>query len=135
MADEQALYEVQVLGVRQYEQQEALLMLEDTAGRELEIPVGLCEGLAIQLALAGTSVGRPLTHDLLLILAEELDAPVGRVLIDDYSQGTFYARLMLTTPEGEIALDCRPSDAIATALRAHAPIYATEAVMQHRSEE
>ncbi len=127
---EQATYAVIVLGVRQqFEQQPPVLLLRDELDRTLEITIGLCEALAIQLALNGTVVGRPLTHDLLLSIAEHLDTPVERVIIDDVSNNTYYARLILATPDGPVSLDCRPSDGIAVALRAHVPIEATDAVM------
>ncbi|MHB9022811.1 MAG: bifunctional nuclease family protein [Armatimonadota bacterium] len=129
------LHPLTVVGIRQQDEQKPLLLLEDEHGRQLEIPIGLCESLAIQLALEQTKIGRPLTHDLLLVLADRLRAPVKRVVIDDLSQGTFFARLILDSLDGEIGLDCRPSDGIAVALRAHVPIMATEEVIAGEGHE
>lgn len=106
-----------------------VLLLEDDLGRTLEIAIGLCEALAIERVLEGQRAVRPLTHDLLLSLAERLEAPVDRVVIDDLSAGTYYARLILNTDDGLVSIDCRPSDGIALALRAHAPIFASDSVM------
>jgi len=131
------LYPVTVLGVQHSSEQEApALVLEDNLGRQFEMsPIGVCEALAIQLALSHTPVGRPLTHDLLLSLADHLLATIESVVIDDYSQGTYYARLLLRTADGPISLDCRPSDGIAVALRANIPIVATDAVIQGEGHE
>jgi hypothetical protein len=130
-----SLHPLTVVGIRQPNEQKPQLLLEDAHGRPLEIPIGLCEALAIQLALEQTKIGRPLTHDLLLVLADRLSAPVKRVVIDDLSQGTFFARLILESPDGEIGLDCRPSDGIAVALRAKIPILATEEVITGEGHE
>jgi len=95
----------------------------DERGVQWEIPIGMCEALAIQNALDEVAVSRPLTHDLLLTLTEQLDVPVARVIIDDFSNDTYYARIILNKPDSEVSLDCRPSDGIALALRAHADIF------------
>lgn len=128
MADYE-LYPITVFGVNQQSEQEAPSLVLDNHERQFEMAIGLCEALAIQLALNHTPVGRPLTHDLLLSLAEHLEAAIDSVVIDDFSKGTYYARLILRTTDGPISLDCRPSDGIALALRANVPIAATEAVI------
>ena len=130
------LHALTVIGIRHAgEQEPPLLVMQDERGRHLEIYIGLCEALAIQLALNKTVVGRPLTHDLFLSIAEQLDARVEHLVIDDVSKGTYYARLLLATAEGEAPLDCRPSDGIALALRAHITIFATDAVMLGEESE
>jgi len=124
------LHPLTVLGVRQNtEEQAPVLMMQDDLGRSLEISIGLCEALAIQLALNKNAFARPLTHDLILSLTEHLEAQVGQVIIDDFSNGTYYARLLLFTSEGEVSLDCRPSDGIALALRTDIPIMVADSVM------
>jgi bifunctional DNase/RNase len=107
-----------------------LLVLRDDHGRTLEIRIGLCEAMAIQLALAGASVPRPLTHDLFVNLTDSLDTRVAYLLIDDFSQGTYYARLVMHTSGDPVKLDCRPSDGIAIALRTGVSILATAQVME-----
>lgn len=113
----------------QDEQGEVTVILADELGRELAIPVGACGAQAVMLALKRVRIERPLTHELLLTLAEYLDARVDRLIIDDCSKGVYYARLLLDTATGPISLDCRPSDGLAMAIRAEAPFFATEMVM------
>ncbi len=123
------LLRVTVDGVQQH-QQEFLLVLRDEFDRELAIPIGICEFTSVQRALDDVKAERPLTHDLFLTLCEDLHATPERVIIDDYSHGTYYARLLLRGPDAEpIVLDCRPSDGITLVLRAHGEVYVTEMVM------
>lgn len=125
-----------VVGIEQLADGEAaVLHLQDDLGRPLSIPVGLCEMVPVQLVLQNTPVSRPMSHDLLRSLIEQLDASLVHVVIDDYSKGTFYARLILNTNDGRISMDCRPSDGIALALRTRVPILATEPVMQQEEHE
>lgn len=116
--------------IQRNEGESPVLVLRDELERVLEIPIGLCEALAIQRALVHEDSGRPLTHALMLNIAVRLHASISRLVIDDYSNGTYYARLILNSPNGSLMLDCRPSDGIALALRVHAPIFASDLVMQ-----
>jgi hypothetical protein len=115
------------------EERVPLLILRDGDARELRVPVGSCEGLAIHVALQQHIVARPLTHDLALRLIERLSTALQRVVIDDLSADTFYASLHLLAGRDEISLPARPGDAVALALRAEAPIYATEEVLARAS--
>jgi bifunctional DNase/RNase len=119
----------------QDEQGEVNVLMEDDLGRQLSIPVGACGAQAIMLALRRVRIDRPLTHELLLTLAEYLDARVDRLVIDDLSKNVYYARLVLETATGPISLDCRPSDGLAVVLRADAPFFATDSVMEGESVE
>ncbi len=120
---------------QQADSESAQLVLQDDLERTFEIPIGVCEALAIQLALNGRTYERPLTHDLLLSLADHLETAVRRLIIDDVSKRTFFARLIIEGPDGELSLDCRPSDGIAVALRAKIPMLATDAVILGKSNE
>jgi len=100
-----------------------LLVLRDEAERELHLPIGSCEAVAIHLALSHQLVPRPLTHDLAVRLLEKLSATVGRVVIGGHPWDGYQAALHLDTPEGEVTLPAQPGDAIAIALRADAPVY------------
>ncbi len=98
--------------------------------RLLPILVGLFEAIAIITELEKRTVYRPMTHDLLKSVIEELGAEVVSVLVSDLKDGTFYAEITLSLNDGEvIKIDSRPSDAMALALRADAPIYVAEEVM------
>lgn len=124
------LHALTVEGVRQQEDQESLILtLRDDLDRTFEMTIGRCEARAIQMVLNHRRAARPQTHDLMLVFADRLDAPISRVIIDDFSGDTYFARLILNSPSGPVSLDCRPSDGIALALRANAPILAYDAVI------
>jgi bifunctional DNase/RNase len=101
-----------------------VVLEEESATRTLTIWVGMVEGNAIRSAIEGVSSARPLTHELLQQVLARLHAKVKRVVVHDVRDNTFYASIVLDVAGREIALDARPSDAIALALRAGSPIYA-----------
>ncbi len=106
-----------------------VLLLRDDMGREVRIPIGSCEGLAIQFALTQQHVPRPLTHDLALQLLAKLSSKLEHVVIDSYSEeGGCHATLELTTSEGPRAFEARAGDGVALALRADLPVFITEDV-------
>lgn len=132
--------EVQVVGVYEHEEQgapghaaPAFVLLRDNQGRQVLIWVGRFEGYAISVALEGMSFDRPMTHDLLKSALDRLGGRVERVLIDDLWQDTYYAKISVSTNGKAIDIDSRPSDAIALALRAKAPIYMAESVLEEAS--
>jgi len=97
--------------------------------RKLPILIGPFESQAIQLVVEATRPLRPLTHDLLKTIIERLDADVDRVVIDDFWNQVFYAKVYITSGEAEIEVDARPSDAVAIAIRFDAPIFVSEALL------
>ena len=98
---------------------------------QLPIRIGTVEAMAITMGLEQKITDRPMTHDLLLKVIESLDAKLTGVSIVDVHDTTFYAELTLTTASGRvISIDSRPSDAIALAVRFHAPIYAEDSVLR-----
>jgi hypothetical protein len=109
----------------------AVVLLHDSAGgRLLPILVGQAEGGAIALAMEGIEPPRPQTHDLLKQMLDRLGVSVASILIDDVRDETFFAQISLSTANGLLEIDSRPSDAIALALRARAPIRALERVLE-----
>ena len=99
-------------------------------GRVLPIWIGQPEATAILLALENVDLPRPLTHDLLKNILETLDAYVERVEITRVQDGTFYAALIIRAEERTLAVDARPSDSIALAVRTGAPVFVAEDVME-----
>lgn len=99
------------------------------APRTMVIEVGVFEANAIALHLEGIVTPRPMTHDLLGHLVSELGATLRDVCVTEIHDSTYFAVAHLDTPVGERAIDCRPSDAIALALRARAPIFVAEEVL------
>lgn len=111
-----------------------LVLRAPDLARLLVMEVGMLEGRAIALEAEGVKAPRPLTHELTLQVIERLGAQVDQVRIREYNDKTFYADLVLQGREGEaFTLDTRPSDAIALALKAGAPIFASDQVMEAAS--
>ncbi len=98
--------------------------------RYLLIWVGNSEGGSIAMALQGMEMPRPLSHDLMQSILTKFGGKVAQVLINNLVEDTFYARIMVEAKGQTFSLDSRPSDAIALALRAKAPIYAEEIVLE-----
>ena len=98
--------------------------------RVLPIFIGASEATAIAIALDGVTTPRPMTHDLLRDVLEELSADVERVVVTELRDKTFFAELHLQRDGGRIVVPSRPSDAIALAARTGTPIFAEETVIQ-----
>lgn len=126
--------EVKVVNVFQYEdkQEHHFVLLQDSRDRKLPIWIGQPEALAIYVGLQKENANfhRPFTHDLLRSIVEKLGAKIERLTIDDMWQDTFYARLVISVDSRWMDIDCRPSDGIAVALRAGAPIYVSDEVLE-----
>ncbi len=97
----------------------------------LPIWVGIFEANAIALQIERIDTPRPLTHDLIKNILMQLDANVDKIVVTDLQENTFYAVIHLRMNGDRITIDCRPSDAIALALRTDAPIYVTEEVINN----
>ena len=106
-----------------------VVLLEDDMSRIVPIFVGLSEAISIYHALAGELSPRPMTHDLFISVLENLNASIKKVLIDDLDGGIYYARLSIKKNSEESEIDARPSDCLALALRAKAPIEIQEKVV------
>jgi bifunctional DNase/RNase len=96
----------------------------------LPIWVGLYEANAIALEVEKSTTPRPMTHDLLKNLVQGLNATLQRVVVTELKNDTFYAVLWLEQDGEVVTIDCRPSDALALALRADCPIYVDEDVLR-----
>jgi hypothetical protein len=109
-----------------------IVVLKDV-GSDAVMPiwVGIFEANAIALEIEKTAAPRPLTHDLTRNLVRHLNGELQRVVITELKDDTFYAVLWLRQGDETVAIDSRPSDAIALALRADCPIYVAEKVMEN----
>lgn len=96
----------------------------------LPIWIGVAEATSIASAIKELEMARPLTHDLLMTIVEEMSLRVERVVITELKDSTYFAELVLTAGEKALILDSRPSDAIAVALRASAPIFVAQQVLE-----
>lgn len=108
----------------------AILLKEVDGKKRLPIIIGAFEAQAIALEIEGIKPPRPLTHDLLKQLTDSLGATVLEIIIDELRDNTFYAKIVLEVSGFSQEIDARPSDAIALAVRAQAPIYVSETVME-----
>jgi bifunctional DNase/RNase len=109
-----------------------IVLLKDKEGdRVLSIWVGIFEANAIALQIENISTPRPMTHDLLRNVISDLDGRVDRIVVCDLKDNTFYAIIHLTVKGERVAVDARPSDAIALALRTRAPILVEERVIDN----
>lgn len=107
-----------------------IVLKEKDGNRILPIVIGLNEASAIKLKISGFSPPRPLTHDLLHSTIENLEANVDKIIIDKLEENTFHAKLILKHNGKIKVIDARPSDSIALAVRAHAPIFVKETVLK-----
>jgi bifunctional DNase/RNase len=109
-----------------------IIILRDKDGqRVLPIWVGVFEANAIALQIENVSTPRPMTHDLLRNVIQDLKASVQKIVVCDLKENTFYALIYLMVGGELVAVDARPSDAIALALRTRAPIFVEDAVIDN----
>jgi uncharacterized protein len=109
-----------------------IIILRDEAGdRVLPIWVGIFEANAIALQIENVSTPRPMTHDLLRNVIQDLDGVVQKVVVSELKENTFFAVIHLVVRGEAVLIDARPSDAIALALRTKAPIYVEEDVIDN----
>lgn len=124
------LVQVYVSGIavdREREHPVVLLKTRENNG-VLPIWIGPAEATAIYTVLAGKTFERPMTHDLMRIIVDVLGASVGKIEITGIQNDTYFARIVLNMNEEVFYIDARPSDSIALALRAGAPIFIEEAL-------
>jgi hypothetical protein len=108
-----------------------IVLKEKDGSRILPIVIGLAEASAIKLKISGFTPPRPLTHDLLHSTIENLEASIDKIIIDKLEENTFHAKIILKAADGTTkAIDARPSDSIALAVRAHAPIFVEDEIIK-----
>ena len=113
-----------------------IVLLKTADGNKfLPIWIGHSEAAAILMKLQGASTPRPLTHDLVTSMLAELEARVTRITVTELRDNTFYASITIQQDGSEIEVDSRPSDAIALAVRAEAPIFADDRVIEESAIE
>jgi len=107
-----------------------IVILRDTQSQLfLPIWIGVFEANAIALRIEGVDPPRPMTHDLLRLVLDQLGAAVEKIVISDLRESTFFALIHLRHGDDSVTVDARPSDAIALALRASAPIFVLRSVL------
>lgn len=122
--------EVSKIRIDERRGEQVIVLKERGGGRFLPIIIGISEVTAIKMKISGIQPPRPLTHDLLKNTIAQLGATLQRIIITKLEFNTFFAKLILQTKEGQTQeVDARPSDSIAIALRADAPIFVAEDVL------
>ena len=109
--------------------QRVVILRENDSDRYLPIWIGPAEADAIAVKLQDLSVPRPLTHDLLREVIDKLGGSIKHILVNDLQNDTFFATITIEINGNSEDIDCRPSDAVALAVRAKVPIYANDAVL------
>jgi len=113
-----------------------IVLLKTAEGNKfLPIWIGHPEAAAILMKLQSQAAPRPMTHDLLSDMLEQLGAQVVRITVTELRENTFYAQITVAQDGTEIEVDSRPSDAIALAIRAEAPIFAADSVIEESAIE
>ena len=110
--------------------QRVVILKEKESDRYLPIWIGPAEADAIAVKLQDLSVPRPLTHDLLGTIIDSMGGTIDHILVNDLQNDTFFAKITIKSNGEAKEIDCRPSDAVALAVRAKVPIYANEEVME-----
>jgi hypothetical protein len=129
------MIEMTLVGVRvELPGNQPIVLLKEREGeRYLPIWIGTSEATAIAFALQGVVTARPMTHDLLKTILDELAVNVSRILITELREGTFYATIEMGRNGTPLEISSRPSDAIALAVRLGVPIFAHEDVLGEAS--
>ena len=132
-----AMHEMVIYGVSfdLVGKQPIVLLKTADANKFLPIWIGHPEAAAILMRLQGASTPRPMTHDLVTEMLTRLDAQVVRITVTELKENTFYASITVQQNGSEIEVDSRPSDAIALAVRAEAPIYVADDVIEESAIE
>ena len=113
-----------------------IVLLKTAEGNKfLPIWIGHPEAAAILMKLQGATPPRPMTHDLVNDILGELEARILRITVTELRENTFYAQITVQRNGTEVEIDSRPSDAIALAIRAEAPIYAADEVIEESAIE
>ena len=116
--------------IRDDDDQQIIVLAERDGERQFSIVVGLFEGWAIRRRVNGMESHRPMTHDLLANIIEDLDAELEKIVIHDLREHTFFAKLVIRRNGSLIEVDARPSDAIAVGVTSDTPLYVSESVLQ-----
>ena len=129
------MIEMNLVGVRvELPTNQPIVLLREKEGeRFLPIWIGAMEATAIAFALQGIVTARPMTHDLMKNVLEELGVRIDRIVITELRDGTFYAVIQMQQNGSSFEVSSRPSDAIALAVRVNVPVFANEEVLTEAS--
>lgn len=111
--------------------QDQIIVLKEKAGdRQFPIVIGFLEASSIKMKIANVVPPRPLTHDLMKDIVDQLGGKLESLVIDKMVENTFHGKLMVKVGDVTKAIDCRPSDGIALAVRSQVPIFVEDDIMK-----
>lgn len=125
---------VRRITINEYNEHQRIDLRERQGDRVLTIIIGQFEAISIDRRIKKLPTPRPLTHDLIVKTIQQMGGVLEAVEITDLQDQTYYAVLRISMQEKKLQIDCRPSDAIAVAVTANAPIYVQEHVLQKSQE-
>ena len=120
--------------ISEMQDQQIIVLKEVTGERQFPIVIGSGEAYAIDRRLKGLQTPRPLTHDLLANVIEELGGELEAIEINNLKDGTFFARLVIRQDGKPVRIDCRPSDAIALGIASNVQILVAEHVLDEAGQ-
>jgi len=129
------LMELSRIFIREMTDMQIIELSEVDGDRTFPIVIGLPEAFAIERRLKGIEIPRPQTHDLLGSVIKQLGGKLKRIVINDLTDGTFFARLVVEQDGQEVEIDSRPSDAIALGVSEDVPIYVAEHVLEQTQQD
>ena len=129
------LMELSRIFIREMTDMQIIELTEVDGDRTFPIVIGLPEAFAIERRLKGIEIPRPQTHDLLASVIKSLGGQLNRIVINDLSEGTFFAKLVIDMDGREVEIDSRPSDAIALGVAEDVPIYVAEHVLEQTESD
>lgn len=115
--------------IREDDDQQIIILSERDGDRQFPIVIGINEGLAIDRRVKGIVTPRPMTHDLMASIIDELECELEKIVIHDLRDHTFYAKLVIRRNGTLVEVDARPSDAIALGVTSDTPLYVEESVL------
>ncbi len=129
------LMELKRIIINEIHDQQIIMLNEVNGERAFPIVIGLFEALSIDRRIKGVQWPRPMTHDLICNIVDQLGGDLQDVFVNELREHTYYAKLRVRKDGEIIEVDCRPSDAIAVAVTAKVPIYVAEDVIAEAGEE
>ena len=121
--------------IREMTDMQIIELSEVEGDRTFPIVIGLPEAFAIERRLKGVQIERPQTHDLLAAVIDALGGELRHIVVNDLSDGTFFAKLIIRQGDRDIEIDSRPSDAIALAVAGDAGIFVEEHVLEQTAQD
>ena len=121
--------------INEVDDHQVIILKEVEGERSFPIVIGIFEATSIERRVKGMQAPRPLTHDLITAVVEQLGGEIQDIVISDLKEHTYFARLRVRRDGELIEVDCRPSDAIALAVTARVPIYVSEEVLGEALDE